>query len=285
MIIERIKSILQKKDLLLSIYKILIFGLLSVLLGQIKFYIPGVEGGLTDLREIPLLIGVFYFRHWLPLILISIITSFNTPEIGIPFSNFAIHAFSLVITYFIYQAINKIVNNRFVLSAIWFFVVIIYFYLVITPAMTFSHLITGMVNIGDVIDHYLSFILMLRLEMVATAAVTALYLLNFKTTILLVKQNSDLLISKKKVEKSEQLKTSFLQNLSHEIRTPMNAIVGFSHLLENEKFSDEQSQEYLNLIVNSSSQLLGMVDDIVEASEIETNQLKLYLSNKKVEIA
>lgn len=82
-------------------------------------------------------------------------------------------------------------------------------------------------------------------------------------------------------EKSNQLKTAFLSNLSHEIRTPMNAIVGFSDLLIS-NYHDEKLGEYVSIIRSSSSQLLSIINDIIEMSMIDTNQVKLHHSNVNV---
>jgi len=77
-------------------------------------------------------------------------------------------------------------------------------------------------------------------------------------------------------EKSSQLKTAFLSNLSHEIRTPMNAIVGFSDLLTSTR--DEKQEEYVSIIKASSLQLLSIINDIIEMSMIDTNQVNIHLS-------
>lgn len=82
-------------------------------------------------------------------------------------------------------------------------------------------------------------------------------------------------------EKSNQLKTAFLSNLSHEIRTPMNAIVGFSDLLIS-NYSDQKLGEYVSIIRSSSSQLLSIINDIIEMSMIDTNQVNLHYSNVDV---
>lgn len=77
-------------------------------------------------------------------------------------------------------------------------------------------------------------------------------------------------------EKSNQLKSAFLSNLSHEIRTPMNAIVGFSDLLIS-NYPDKKLEEYVSIIRVSSGQLLGIINDIIEMSMIDTNQVSLHV--------
>jgi CheY-like chemotaxis protein len=82
----------------------------------------------------------------------------------------------------------------------------------------------------------------------------------------------DLKEAKEKAEESNKLKTAFLQNMSHEIRTPMNGIIGFSDMLMREELQEERRKFYTNIIVQSSKQLLGIVNDILDISKIETGQ-------------
>ncbi len=85
-----------------------------------------------------------------------------------------------------------------------------------------------------------------------------------------------LLIAKKKAEDSERLKSAFLANLSHEIRTPMNGILGFVDLLEEPDFDKEQHQDYLDYLKISSERMLETLSDIIEISQIESNQLQVH---------
>lgn len=79
----------------------------------------------------------------------------------------------------------------------------------------------------------------------------------------------------RKAKESDMLKTAFLSNLSHEIRTPMNAITGFSRLLQSNEFTEEQKKEFIKLIGQSSETLLCLIDDIIDISRIETNNLNI----------
>jgi signal transduction histidine kinase/CheY-like chemotaxis protein len=78
----------------------------------------------------------------------------------------------------------------------------------------------------------------------------------------------------KKAMKSDQLKSSFLANMSHEIRTPMNGIIGFSQLLKRANLSEEKRTKYINTIIESSNQLMNIVNDILDISKIETGQVE-----------
>lgn len=80
---------------------------------------------------------------------------------------------------------------------------------------------------------------------------------------------------KQKETESELLKNSFLHNVSHEIRTPLNAIIGFTAFLCENEFDHSKSKEFSDIILKNSDQLLEIVNNIIEISEIEANQVKI----------
>jgi signal transduction histidine kinase len=84
--------------------------------------------------------------------------------------------------------------------------------------------------------------------------------------------NTELEEAKELAEQSEKLKTTFLNNLSHEIRSPMNGIIGFSEIMVEEDLLPEQRREYASIIIQSSKQLLNMVNEIIDISKIQTKQ-------------
>lgn len=83
-------------------------------------------------------------------------------------------------------------------------------------------------------------------------------------------------------EKAE-LKQSFLANVSHEIRTPLNAIVGFSNLLTSDlELSDEEKQDYIDTINRNSDILLNLINDILELSRLDSDQMSFNCENYSV---
>lgn len=87
------------------------------------------------------------------------------------------------------------------------------------------------------------------------------------------KRTFELEVAKEKAEESDRLKSAFLSNMSHEIRTPMNAIVGFSQLLYDPNLDEETKATYLSQISSSTSGLLYLIEDIIDLSKIEANQI------------
>lgn len=81
--------------------------------------------------------------------------------------------------------------------------------------------------------------------------------------------------AKEKAEESDRLKSAFLANMSHEIRTPMNAIIGFTDLILNDLLDENEQHQYLRVIKNSGENLLNIINDIIDISKIESEQLKI----------
>lgn len=78
-----------------------------------------------------------------------------------------------------------------------------------------------------------------------------------------------------KAKESEQLKSAFLANMSHEIRTPMNAILGFTDLLKESPLPTEEQNQYLDIISNSGNRLMHIIDDIIDLSKLDANQVRI----------
>ena len=89
------------------------------------------------------------------------------------------------------------------------------------------------------------------------------------------KINNELIIAKDKAEESDKLKSSFLANILHEIHTPMNAIIGFSDLVMKTNFSKVKTEEFVKIINASCRQLLTILNDIIEISKIEADQISI----------
>lgn len=77
-----------------------------------------------------------------------------------------------------------------------------------------------------------------------------------------------------KALESDRLKTAFLANISHEIRTPLNAIIGFGNLLATEELTMTDRKNCKAIINQNNKLLLGLVNDILDISMIESNNVQ-----------
>lgn len=91
-----------------------------------------------------------------------------------------------------------------------------------------------------------------------------------------IRRSKELLEAKRKAEEADQMKTLFLANMSHEIRTPLNAIVGFSEMISLAE-TEEEKNEYLEIIQKNSSLLLQLINDILDLSRIESGRSEMNL--------
>lgn len=80
---------------------------------------------------------------------------------------------------------------------------------------------------------------------------------------------------------ANRAKSEFLANMSHELRTPMNAIVGFSQVLSDDVLSEEH-QSYIDMVIESSKNLLRLIDDILDYSRVESGKQDINIRECRV---
>lgn len=93
---------------------------------------------------------------------------------------------------------------------------------------------------------------------------------------------AELLSAKDRAEQSDRLKSAMLHNISHEIRTPLNAILGFSDLITDPGISSESKATYVEIIQESSDQLLSTINDLVDISTIQAKIVDKDISDVNV---
>jgi CheY-like chemotaxis protein/anti-sigma regulatory factor (Ser/Thr protein kinase) len=91
--------------------------------------------------------------------------------------------------------------------------------------------------------------------------------------------------AKELAETASRTKSQFLANMSHELRTPLNAIIGYSEILmeEVEELTKEEVVPDLQKIHAAGKHLLGLINDVLDLSKIESGKMELYLETFEVE--
>ncbi len=87
--------------------------------------------------------------------------------------------------------------------------------------------------------------------------------------------NEKLRLANERVMESDRLKSAFLANISHEIRTPLNGILGFTNIIISKELPVEKLDHYGDIIANCGKQLVTIIDDLIDISKIEANQMIL----------
>lgn len=96
-------------------------------------------------------------------------------------------------------------------------------------------------------------------------------------------KQQELVAAREKAEEGNRLKTAFLANISHEIRTPMNGIVGFADLLKTPGLDSNRRDRYVDTINNSAKVLLGLINDILDISRIESGDKSVLSEEVNIE--
>lgn len=94
---------------------------------------------------------------------------------------------------------------------------------------------------------------------------------------ILLKREEDLLRAKEAAEVASKAKSQFLANMSHEIRTPLGAVLGFTELLEDPSFGEQERGEFLATIKRNGETLARIVNDVLDLSKVEAGSLQIDL--------
>ena len=81
-----------------------------------------------------------------------------------------------------------------------------------------------------------------------------------------------------RAQAADRAKSFFIASVSHEIRTPLNSVIGFAELLREGGVSQTQEKEYLDAISSSANALLMLINDVLDLSKLEANQMQIIAS-------
>jgi signal transduction histidine kinase len=276
-------NLVRNNQYVKNIYIMLAFGVLSLILGQIEFYIPSIGGGTSELCEIAVLLAVVYLPHWIYIIGVSLILSLGTPATGsIPVAIF-MHSVAGIFAWFFYSNIKNRATNVYSLGLLWVLMVVLYYTVFLIPAAIIGSSLSGLAMKLSKAITYKNILITSLAELFTTTSVTTLFILLYKTANILEIKNRHLQLALIKVKESDRLKSAFLANISHEIRTPMNGIIGFCSLLGEPNLPDDKKKNYSEIIISSSNQLLSIINDILDISRIEAGMAEIINSHVPVD--
>lgn len=134
-------------------------------------------------------------------------------------------------------------------------------------------------SFADLISHYLPLVL----------TIGPIYAIFARLAEILRKQYVDVAevrakaieadFQRQQAEASNKAKTMFLAHINHEIRTPLSAISGFTEIMSDQKMTEEQRGDYLEIIKRNVTHLQSLVSDILDFSKIELDKLTIEYAN------
>lgn len=102
---------------------------------------------------------------------------------------------------------------------------------------------------------------------------------NYNRMLVSLQMTDQLQTDKETAEAANKAKSDFLANMSHELRTPLNAILGFSQLMARDKNLTQEQHENLATINRSGEHLLGLINDVLDMSKIESGRVALNIDS------
>ncbi len=262
------------RDLWKNLAVMLGFGILSILLGSIRFVIPGMDGAGSDLREIGVLLSIIFLPNWIYMLGVSFIASLSFPFNNLEVSTILMHCTASLFGWFFYSYIKTRIKNIYKLSGIWAIMVIAYYLLFLIPTLVVVLYLYKVFPANELFINYKNVLYAYRFELFTSTAVTSLFLALYKTNRIIEIRNKELEQALMKSEESDRLKTAFIRNINHEVRTPMNGIIGMTNLIIDPGLDKDKRIEYSKLLVSSSNLLLSIISNIIDISKIKTGQLK-----------
>jgi len=295
-----------------DIFQILFFGLISYLFGLVNFSIPRIDGAVSNLLEIPLLICIFHVRKLWIYIGICLISSFATPQGGSYLSSFMMHSISIIMVWFMYNYILKLVKRTLYSCITWIGIVIIYYLFLLLPLMIITNYYFGLNINKGFYSFYWDIFLTIRLELIASVIITSLYYMQFRLRLALMEHKDELeLIVKKRTEEltvslqelksaQEQLVQSekmaslgtLTAGIAHEINNPLNFISGGISIITNlnEENKVNTSAEFklqydnaINIVLDGLNRITGIVKALMSFSYKGTPRLTVFDLNEIID--
>jgi hypothetical protein len=276
-----VKKIFNQYPWLQEVAFVLLFGLLSALMGLVEFKIPGLRGTATDLREIPILISVIYLRRFVSIIGIIVISSLSLPANGVFVSYFIMHLSAGIFFWVAYAKLKTYNFNHLQAAIVWSICTLIY-YAIIIPA----YVVTEIVLINNplpLIASVLTMVAAVKFEVITTALVSSLYLIKhnirnqlrenqanleqiiYQRTLELTDSNQQLLVMNEELISTAEEVRALNDNLEKIVQTRTEKINEQLHLLE--KYVHMNSHE----VRGPLARILGLIS-LIKMDKENTTQ-------------
>ena len=286
---------LQKRPFLHDALITLFFGIISIALSNIQFHIPGV--GNSNLREIPLLICLFYLRNFSFVFILGVFTIFNTSTPIADIWVYVVHLIPLLIVRGCYKAIQRSNASSALMGLVWMAVTVAYYLLFMLPMVVF--VIPLLLNTHDkgFWSSYLSILPPMRFEVTASALVTGLYLMQMDARRRLMDGNKNLEYIVEQRTRELSIVNKELQALNEELIASNESVNQLNQNLEQlvkertDKINHQLDQLKKYAFMNSHelraplARMLGLLNLLKrEKDQEEIKELLHYLHQSSTEL-
>jgi len=193
----------------INMFKMISFGIAAALAASITFSIPGIEGGVSDPREIIALIGVVYLSHGIYAVGLGLLAALGGPYDNL-LTTIVMHITAIPCAWVFLSIVKKRIKNLPVLGATWFCFILILYTAVFSSAFVLSELLLEHIDLSNAGYVFKAFIAGVKFEAILTAIITALAI----TMIFILKREKEnLRISIAALRESEERFKSLAEEL------------------------------------------------------------------------
>ncbi len=152
----------------------LILGITAALVSHLHFTIPGIEGGVSDAREIVALTSVVFFPNWLYALGVGLLAALGGPFGNALIPTFVMHAFAIPVAWFFLNWLKRHVQNYVLFTLAWIVFIVFLYVLVYSPLFVLTNYFTGVIKSPQLLQTYRLFFAGVKLEALITAVISAL---------------------------------------------------------------------------------------------------------------
>jgi signal transduction histidine kinase len=282
----------QNQSLLNDVKFTLLFGVLSMILSKVQFYIPGI--GNSDLREIPLLICLFHVSNPLLIPVLCFFTLFGSHP-GVPdWMAYVVHLVPLLIAGAAFKLIERRSLSSTVMGLTWMLATVGY-YLLLLPLVALAVSFVPENSGKDLWAIFRSILPPIRFELVSSSLVTGLYLMQMEIRKTLENQNRNLEQIIEQRTKEIIKANNDLQSLNEELTASNEGIKSLNENLEQlvkertEKINVQLSQLRRYAYMNSHdlraplARMLGLLE-LMKDDPSQVNELQVFLHESSKEL-
>jgi len=285
-----------KNPYLKDVFFTVLFGILSAILSKVQFHIPGV--GDSNLREIPLLMGIFHLSNPFFIIGLDLFTLIGTP-MDIPYlAIFSVHFVPLFISWILFKALERLQLHNTISGVAWMVITVAYYTVLLLPMVVISLQLLSMNNGKTFSESYQSILPSIRFEIITSSLVTGLYLMQFEIRKTLEHSNRNLeqIVEDRTIELTSA--NNELLSLNEELKASNDGVKELNENLEKivkdrtDKIREQLSQLMKYAHMNSHevraplARMLGLMQLIKRENSVDTMKElldKLYDSSTELD--